>query len=348
MNIIFIIFCLVVLIIIHELGHFLVAKKFDVKVEEFGVGLPPRAFGKKIGETIYSLNWIPLGGFVKLLGEDEKVDDKRSFSSKPIYQRALIVVAGVFAFFVMAFFIFTANAMVGLREVVTEENIDMVSDENLFVFSVFENSLAEKSGLKAGDRLLKIDDKDITDYKDEKFFTGKETSKIIIDRRGEEKEITIPLLEKEEGDFLGMSVYQTGERKYSFFPAIIKGATMTGKMTYSVVYGFFLLFKSLLTSASVPQGMEVGGPVAIVGFGVDAFSRGLSDFLYFLGAITISLAVLNILPLPALDGGRLMFLAVEKIKGSPIPEKVEYGLNALFFVLLLGLMLLVTFKDLGL
>jgi regulator of sigma E protease len=128
----------------------------------------------------------------------------------------------------------------------------------------------------------------------------------------------------------------------------VEGAVMTWKMTASVLKGFYSLFKSLFTSGAVPKGMEIGGPVAIVNFGADAFSRGLSDFLYFLGAITVSLAVLNILPIPALDGGRLVFLAIEKIKGGPIPEKLEYGLNAIFFVLLLCLMVLITFKDLGL
>ncbi len=123
---------------------------------------------------------------------------------------------------------------------------------------------------------------------------------------------------------------------------------MTAGMTLMVFRGFGMLFASLLTGSSLPPGMEIGGPVAIVGIGAGAFTRGLSDFLRFLGAITVSLAVINILPIPALDGGRLVFLAIEKIKGSPISEKLEYGLNAIFFFLLIGLMIFITFRDLGL
>jgi regulator of sigma E protease len=352
-TVLFIIFCLVILIVFHELGHFLMAKKFGVEVEEFGVGIPPRVFGKKIGETIYSLNWIPLGGFVKLHGEDEKIDDEKSFSTKPIYQRALIVSAGVVAFFIIAFFIFSLYFAIGVRVVVDENtNINEISNPEIIITSTLKNSPAEEAGIKKGDKLLAIDGTATETFEDvEMLLKEKETEEvnIKINRNGEEIILSaFPRESENEEGALGIAMLMTAEKEYPLYRAPIEGAVMTWKMTSSVLKGFYLLFKSLFTSGAIPKGMEIGGPVAIVNFGADAFSRGLSDFLYFLGAITVSLAVLNILPIPALDGGRLVFLAIEKIKGGPIPEKLEYGLNAIFFVLLLCLMVLITFKDLGL
>ncbi len=352
--ILIIILSLVTLIFLHELGHFLLAKKYGVRVEEFGIGIPPRLFGKKIGETIYSLNWIPLGGFVKLYGEDRKVSDERSFSSKPLYQRALIVFGGVAAFFVIAFFIFSIQSVVGIRTVAGGESsmAEVVGEPEIVITGVVDESPAKEAGIQGGDILLGIDEKKIETMEDARVILegkkGKETE-IVVQRGGEEVSFSlVPREEYAEGEgAAGIAMATTVIEKYPLYYAPVKGASMTGGMTLIVLRGFGMLFSSLLTGASLPPGMEIGGPVAIVGIGAGAFTRGLSDFLQFLGAITISLAVLNIMPIPALDGGRLVFLAIEKMKGNPISEKLEYGLNAVFFFLLIGLMIFITFRDLG-
>lgn len=352
-NILIIVFSLLLLIFFHELGHFLFAKKYGVKVEEFGMGIPPRIFGKKVGETVYSINLLPLGGFVKLLGEDTKVDDERSFSTKPIYQRAIIIFAGVAAFFVIAFLIFSLYAAVGVRTPITEEEIVLYENSDVFVVNVIEDSPAKKAGIMPGDILLEIDNNPIK--------KPSEAALLLEERKGEE--IPIKMLRgKEESVFsivpreeynenegaLGIAMVITASKKYPFYQTPIKGALMTGETTFSILSSIYEFVVSRITGEELPPGMRVGGPVAIVQFGTGAFSRGFPDFLQFLGLITVSLAILNILPIPALDGGRLVFLAIEKVKGSPISEKMEYGLNAVFFFLLMGTLIVVTYSDIAL
>jgi regulator of sigma E protease len=353
-TILIIILSLVILILLHELGHFFLAKKYGVRVDEFGIGIPPRLFGKKIGETLYSVNLLPLGGFVKLYGEDEKKDGDRSFSSKPIYQRALIVFGGVAAFFVIAFLIFSVQAVVGVRSVVEEEDVisGKIDNTQIVITGVINDSPAREAGVKPGDVFLEIQGEEVKLLSEAqetiKERKGVETEMKFL--RGEEEvSVTLtPREEYEEGEgAVGIAMAITAVKAYPLYYAPVQGAVMTGEMTYMVLSGFGTLLYSLVSGKALPPGMEIGGPVAIVNIGTGAFTRGATDFLQFLGAITISLAVLNILPIPALDGGRLVFLGIEKIKGSPLAEKVEYGLNAIFFLLLIGLMIFITFKDLG-
>lgn len=344
---------IVALIFFHELGHFLFAKKFGVRVEEFGIGIPPRIFGKKIGETIYSLNLIPLGGFVKLFGEDVKVDDERSFSSKPIYQRAIILFAGVAAFFIIAFLIFSAYSVVGIRVPVEEEDLGMYANSEVFIIEVIKESPAAGAGILPGDVLLEIDE--------EKIIKPSQAVLLLEEKKGEEIDIKIlrgqeellfsltPRLEHTEKEgSLGLAMVITASKKYPLHYAPVKGAIMTAESTYSILSSIYSFIALSISGEDLPPGMRVGGPVAIVQFGSGAVSRGFADFLQFLGLITVSLAVLNILPIPALDGGRLMFLLIEKIKGSPLSEKLEYGLNAGFFILLMGLLIAITYSDIAL
>jgi regulator of sigma E protease len=354
MTIFYIILTLVVLIVLHELGHFLLAKKYGVKVEEFGVGIPPRIWGKKIGETIYSINWIPLGGFVRLYGEDRSIDDERSFSTKPIYQRALIVFGGIAAFFVVAAVVFSAYSVVGVRTVVSEEDIQTgeFSDEQVVIAYVLEESPAGEAGIEAGDIIKEVEGSGIKNSSEVISLiqeSGGEEMQFKVDRGG--KEISLSVTPKEEYEVekgaVGIMMLSTAEKSYPLYYAPVKGVLLTKDTTWMVVSGFGTLIKSAVTRSSLPAGMEVGGPVAIVQIGAGAFDRGFSEFLYFVGLITISLAVVNAFPIPALDGGRLVFLAIEKIKGSPVSEKIEQRMAATSFVLLIALMIFITFKDLG-
>ncbi len=348
MNILIIIISIFTLILLHELGHFLLAKKFGVRVDEFGLGIPPRAYGKKIGETIYSINWLPLGGFVKLHGENERADDERSFSTKPIYQRALIVFAGVAAFFVIAFFIFSLLSFLGVHTIRGGDapRGGIYQKGVVEIGMVVPDSPAEGAGLMKGDILLQIDGREVKETR--------ETIGLIRERAGEEIEMIVkrggedysfyltPRTEHEEDQ--GAVGIVMNER-FPFYYAPIMGAVMTYDMTANVLTGFYTMISTLITGRDLPEGMEVAGLVGIVGIGADVYDRGVVDFLYFLGAITVSLAVLNLLPIPALDGGRLLFLLIEKIKGGPVSEKVEQTLIAVSFLLLIGLMLIVTYGD---
>ncbi len=350
MSIFIVIFSLVLLILIHELGHFIVAKKYGVRVDEFGVGIPPRLFGKKIGETLYSLNMLPLGGFVKLYGEDRAEEGDRSFSQKPIYQRALIIFAGVAAFFVMSAIIFSAVSFAGVRSVIGDDAGSGWSGEQILIVEVSSSSPAEEAGILKGDVLAEINGKQV--------FLMNEVISLLSEKKGEEVEISViregeevifsltPRTEYKEGEgSVGLGMVRTAEKRYPLYMAPIQGVLMTAEMSTAVVSGFYTMISSFITGKPLPSGMEVGGPVKIVEMGTTSLNRGFADYLYFIGVISVSLAVLNILPIPALDGGRLFFLGIEKIKGGAIPQKLEQGLNAFFFLLLITLMIFITFRD---
>ncbi len=319
MNIAIVIFSLVFLITLHELGHFLLAKKFDVKIHEFGIGIPPRVIGKKIGETIYSINALPLGGFVRMMGEDEKVKDKRSFSEKPVWQRAIILTAGVATSWILAMLIFTLVAFGWgvMRLEVGEGDFN----EAFLVGRVTEESLITTMA-KEGD--LEFEGEKLTDPERLKEVFS-ENEKVTF-QRGEESLTVEPIS--------GLTA-----RSLRF------GITQPGHITKTQATGIGIALKGLVTGEGVPEWMEFGGPVMIGDMAVDALDRGMGDYLMFVGIIATILAFMNILPIPALDGGRLLFLGIEKVKGSPIPERVEQTANAIFFVLLITLMIAVTVRD---
>lgn len=335
MNILIVILSLVVLITLHELGHFLFAKKFDVKVHEFGIGIPPRMVGKKIGETIYSINWIPLGGFVRMLGEDERVDDERSFSQKPAWQRAIILVAGVASFWLVAILIF---AIVSFGwGVMTEVPDDVDSDSFLMVNWI--ESEAEGDGLQLQDRIIKVGDNRVDTISGLEDSLD-ESSAVTVIRGDQEVDLTL------EEDLSGVDVRRVSMVKKSAPQALAFGVRQTVNVTRLQAGGLWMALKGAVTGEGLPEGMELGGPVMIGDMATDALDRGVGDYLMFVGMIATILAFMNILPIPALDGGRLLFLAVEKVKGSPIPEKVERNVNAVFFLLLIVLMVVVTVRDL--
>ncbi len=354
MNFILVILSLVILIVIHEFGHFIFAKKYGVRVDEFGVGIPPRLFGKKIGETIYSLNMIPLGGFVRLYGEDGASGnniDEDSFAGKPIYQRAIILFAGVASFFVISAVVFSIVSFMGVRIVMGEGDFGpQWSDKQIVIVGVSPSSPAEKAGIKQGDYLSKIDGEEITSMDDAVLYLSEKEGQLLeISVTRESEEISFLLTPRteygEDEGAVGIKMLSTAKKRYPLYAAPVQGVVMTGRITKNVVFGFSSAIYHLFSEGSLPPGMEVGGPVKIVEMGAVQLDNGFVDYLYFVGLISISLAVLNIIPIPALDGGRLLFLGVEKVKGSAISPALEKGLNAFFFLLLITLMIFVTFQD---
>ncbi len=351
MSILIIIVSLFVLIFLHELGHFIFAKRYGVKVEEFGLGIPPRLYGKKIGETIYSINWLPLGGFVKLYGEDRKIDDERSFSSKPIYQRAIILFAGIAAFFVIAFLIFSVLAAVGHRASVPEEKVieeDLYGQVDITTTGIAPGSPAAEAGIEVGDVLVAIDGQVVEKPRKVRAMMeerkGEETELTVV-RGGESVNISlIPREDPPEGEgAVGIVMDLTTEKRYPLYLAPIRGAVMTGETALFTVRSFGFLLSSFFTETSTLD--IIGGPVAIVSIGAGSVTAGLSWFLHFIGTITVIFAIFNLFPIPALDGGRLFILAIEKIKGGPIPEKTEVGMIAISMIILLGVMAIVTYSD---
>ena len=340
---------LLVLVALHELGHFLVAKRFGVKVEEFGIGIPPRIMAKKFGETVYSLNILPIGAFVKLYGEEEKIKDGRSFSEKTIFQRALILLGGVVTFWVVAFALLTVIMVLGFPVAISD---DVSSpDARVMILGVEEGLPAAEAGMMPGDILIGLSS-DLQNIAVERvsdvrsFLSDNRGSKVtaLVERGDSKKKLSI--ISHENDGIMGVFLERTELRRYPWYEAPFRGALMTGTITTNVVYFLGSSAKRAILGQALPPGVQVAGPVGIVrDFFAGAIERGFADYLQVMVMVSISLAIFNLLPIPALDGGRLLFLAIEKVKGSPINQKLEQNLVATSFMILLGLFFLVTFYD---
>ena len=344
------------IVLFHEAGHFLAARYFGVKVEEFGLGFPPRA--KKLfkkGDTEYTLNWLPIGGFCKIMGEDgEDKNNPESFASRGVGQRALILSAGVIMNIILAALLFSLIFMVGMPTDITggidKSKIGSFKDQKVQISAVAENSPAAEAGIMMGDAVYKIDETEIVSIEELQNYVdgrrGEEVSVYLL--RGKEevtKKITPRENPPENEGSLGISLAETALVSYPVHQAIWKGIVYTGEITIFIITAFAGIIWSLLTVGKA--GVEVSGPVGIAVLTGQVSAMGLIYLLNFTALISVNLAIINALPFPALDGGRLLFLAVEKIKGSPVNQNFEAKVNNYGFMLLMFLMLVVTFYDVG-
>lgn len=350
-----IIFILVLglLVFVHELGHFITAKRAGIKVEEFGFGLPPRMFGVKKGETIYSLNWLPIGGFVKIYGEDgEGAKDPRSFSGRPIWQRAIVLVAGVLMNFLLAMFLFTLVFKIGVPAAVDEEVMN-ARDIKIQVTQVASNSPAQKAGLLMGDSISEVIDasgakKEISEIQELlNFIQARKNQEITLKVNRGKETIFVKLLVREnppvgEGS-MGVALVKTGIVSFGWREAIKRGIIYSFQIIYLVVASFFGILFNLFRGIS--PGVEVAGPVMIYQLTGQMSQLGINYLLQFVAFLSINLAFINILPFPALDGGRLFFLLIEKIKGSPVNPIFERKANSVGLALLILLIAVITIKD---
>lgn len=337
---------LLVLVILHELGHFFFARRFGVKVEEFGIGLPPRVWGKKWGETLISLNLIPLGAFVKMEGEEEESTSQTSFARKPVWQRFCIVAGGVGAFWVIAMIIFTIlGATSGIPLAVSDDK--EVASARVQIIGVAPDSPAKEAGLKAGDMLT--DFNKVQELQEKaKANAGKEMPLNI--QRGS-AQLTVALIPRENPPVgqgaIGIALARIGLVKYAWYEAPLKGVEITYGYTAGIVAGVGSLASSLFTKAQLPEGAQITGPIGVLTLLRDSFSLGVPYFISFVALLSIYLAVFNTLPIPALDGGRMLFLLIEAVRRKPLSQKVIKNAITISFAILLGLMIWVTIQDLG-
>ncbi len=331
-----------ILVLIHELGHFLVAKKFGIKVEEFGFGLPPRAFGIKRGETIYSINWLPIGGFVKLYGEDEAGGGKRAFFARPVWQRGLVIIAGVAMNFILATllvsFLFTQGVAIPTGEVK--------------IGQVVADSPAAAAKLQTDDIITAIDGKivrRISEVQKLIFPKLEQDVKLTIKRGDSVQEIIIKtkkeIVEGKEVGLIGVGLSDMSFKKFPIWEAPIVGTIEAARLSWLTVVGLGNMVWSWLILGQVPQ--DVAGPVGVAQITGQAVSVGPLAVVFFTGILSLNLAVLNILPIPALDGGRFFFILIEAVTRRRVNPNFERYAHTIGMMILLALIALITFRDIG-
>ncbi len=353
-SIIIFIFTLLTLVLIHEFGHFLMARKFGIKVEEFGFGIPPKIWGKKIGETLYSLNALPLGGFVRLQGEDEggSIKGNRDFRAKPVGQRIIVVVAGVLMNLFLAWAIFYT--------IVIYQNFKIIYptlDQGVYIGHLEKNFPAESSGVKVGERILKVDGKDIKKFDDARNFIkekkGQPVRITLSDLDGkEQRELIVTPKSVENGDYLiGVGFSPIAIREYKTpTEKIFSGITYSYDLTKLTFVGLGKTISDLFTGNFKSVSHSVSGPVGLAVMSNDILSGGkqaLPFYLWFVGVISLTLSIFNVLPIPALDGGRLLFLVIEAITRKKVKEDIERLVHQVGFAVLLAMALLVTYSDIS-
>ena len=374
MTVIIFIITLLILVVIHELGHFLMAKRFNIKVLEFGFGIPPRAWGKKVGDTLVSVNWLPFGGFVHLLGEDEEGEEKkknlkdwnkRSFSTQNVWKRISVVVAGVVMNLLLAWFLF--YIILGSTGFKTElplieqhqfVGVNQRNENMVLVSEVVSGSPADNAGIKAGDKVVTINDEFVDSSQElidkTKSLAGPEIKLVLTNETKEFKGVTvIPRQNPPEGQGplgVGLVSFELANLSYETpMQKVFSGPIHSWNLTaYSGKILGSLIASSIKEKKLEPISHAVAGPVGITSVAntiLTSTDEPLIPYLNFMAVLSLNLAVLNLFPFPALDGGRLFFLLIEAVVGKRINPKIERWVHSVGMAILLTLILLITFSD---
>lgn len=353
------------LIFVHELGHFMVARRNGVKADEFGFGFPPRVFGffqdektkkykfvwggkeVKSKNTVYSINWIPLGGFVKIKGENGgEIEESDSFASKKAWPRIKILAAGVVMNFIFAWFLISWALWIGAPEAVENNNANLPGAK-IQITEVKADSPASLAGIQIGDEILKADDQESFESVAEiqEYIGLRGGEEIILEMKRGNEVIPVKLVPtKNEGKgIIGVGLAQTAIVSYPFLEAVWRGAVAVYDITMLILMALGGIILSLFAGNGV--GADVSGPIGIAILTKQVATLGFVYILQFAALLSINLGIINALPIPALDGGRILFILIEKIKGSPISHKTEHMFHTIGFMLLILLMILVTLRD---
>ena len=358
---------LAVLILVHEFGHFWIAKRNGIRVDEFGFGFPPRA--KKLFNwkgTEFTLNWLPFGGFVKIFGENPDDPEllggkpKDSFIAKSRWVQAKVLFAGVVFNMILAWLLFSVAYFAGTAAVLNSDSSlykHMGPNQELMVTEVLPGSPAGKADLAPGDMIKNVSElgndrpyPNLDDQSFSSFIKDHQNEKLVIsyERDGRENSILVtPMVGVVSQDYasIGVGVGLSGEVKLPVHKAVWRGVTSSVKIFADIISGLGAIIKDIFVKSDTSVLSQVSGPVGIAGIVKDAMSQGFTAVLMLVGIISINLAVLNLLPFPALDGGRLMVLPIEKIRNKKLNSKVIMWINAVGFIVLIGLMIIVTISD---
>lgn len=340
------IFVLGILIFIHELGHFLVAKWVGIRVEKFSLGFPPKLIGFKMGETEYCISIIPLGGYVKMAGEnpDESAvtGAPYEFMSKPPSKRSMVIVAGPLMNYLGAFLIYTMLFMI--------QGDLMTYDDKAVIGLVAENSPAEAAGIMEDDQILSIDGSAVSNFEDlSKMISPKIAEEVTVELRRESGTHTLTMttaldsVMQMSGEWKPVGRIGVGQKHWwepiGIGTSIQRGAERTWEMT-SLIFSFL---HKLLTGQVSPSMM--GGPLFIAEVSGQAARLGMAALFEFIAMLSVNLAILNILPIPVLDGGHLVFLAIEVLRRKPLSLKQRAVIQQIGLAFLLFVMVFITYND---
>lgn len=359
MSIILFLLVLFVLILVHEWGHFIVAKKTGMRVDEFGIGFPPKMFGVKKGETEYTFNALPIGGFVRIFGEnleeipDSDEDKGRAFGSRPKWAQALVLIAGVAMNVIFAWFLFFITFTIGVPTAVEESK---ATDEAvLYVSGVLPNSPATDN-LPVGAEIVEISSGDNsvvnpTPSTFSEFIQNHPEQTVDITYKSDTNNyqtvslspVSGLLADDKEKMAIGVSLALVETVDRGIFEAFVDSFTATMNALKNIVVGLSALIAGAFSGTADLS--QVAGPVGIVGMVGDAADFGIVALLTFTAVISLNLAVINLLPIPALDGGRLVFVAIEAVTRKEINPVWAGRVNLVGFALLMVLMLVVTYND---
>lgn len=352
-----------ILVLVHEWGHFYFARRAGIKVEEFGIGFPPRAktlFKDKKG-TIYSLNWIPIGGYVRLYGEDSSdpkvLNAKNSFASKSVSQRSIVIVAGVLMNFVLAWFLMSIAFTVGVRPLlVTQKDMEQAAASGLievkqilYVHEITAGSPLSETDLMPGDMITQLNGREVPEAGKlpEMLRPGEPVQLTLLRGDREGKLVAVPDAEGKLGFSVSNSPYVVylKDLRYPFYKAPVVAVKEVGRLSYLTLKMLGDVVVSLVEKLAVPAG--VAGPVGIARMTYGFMQEGAMALLQFGALLSISLGVLNIMPFPALDGGRFLFIIFEVILRRRPNAKWEAAIHGIGFAMLMLLILLVTWNDIA-
>ncbi|MCX6740092.1 MAG: RIP metalloprotease RseP [Candidatus Parcubacteria bacterium] len=339
-----------ILVLVHELGHFYAAKKMGMKIYEFGIGFPPKIWSKKGKDgIIYSINAIPLGGFVNLRENEEGSEDPNSYINKKPWQRALVISAGVAMNYLLCIVLLSVGFMFGLPQSVDQDVLasGKVSEYKIQVMNVLDDKPAKAAGIEVGDVLKSVDGQEIKSIKTLIQFAGEKIGQKVnftIIRNKEEitTEVEIVELEKGKGG-IGVGLVETGIVSYPPHLAIWHGIKLTFALTKEFIFAFGNIIKNLVIGQ--PIGVQVAGPVGIAVLTGQVAKLGLIYLLQFAALLSLNLAIINFVPFPAFDGGHLLFIIIEKIRRKPVNKKIEGIIHTIGFSILMILIIVITFQD---
>lgn len=354
MTIIIFILVLGILVLVHELGHFVAAKKAGCNVEEFGIGFPPRLFSVKKGETRYAINLLPLGGYVKIKGENgEETTDPRSFVNKSFRWKTLIVSAGVIMNVFLAYILITIGLIIGTPSVVNEDtnrsSFARVSDPKLYVVDVLDTSPAQEANILIGDQIVSVNDEVVSNAEDLSTALNTEADEFSLSIIREGETITTPIavqeLDELEKKGIGVALAETQTVSYPWYIAPFIGLGKTLELLWLILTAFVALVGQLLSTGTPPA--DVAGPVGIAVITGQVAKQGIAALLQFTALLSLNLAIINIIPFPALDGGRLALIVLERIRQKKINVRLEQVIHTAGFLLLMLLIVVITAKDIA-